>query len=69
VLEEGTVAAGDPIVVLDRPDHDVTVATMFRALMVEPALLPRLLAVEELKDWVRERALLAAAQRVQAEPV
>ena len=56
VLEEGSVAAGDPIVVLDRPDHDVTVATMFRALLVEPLLLPRLLAVDGLKGWVRERA-------------
>lgn len=62
VLEEGTVAAGDPIVVLDRPDHDVTVATMFRALLTDPRLLPRLLAVDDLKDWVRERALLAASR-------
>jgi MOSC domain-containing protein YiiM len=59
VLEEGAVAAGDPVVVLDRPGHDVTVATMFRALMVEPALLPRLLAVDGLKDWVQERAMAA----------
>jgi MOSC domain-containing protein YiiM len=61
VLEEGTVAAGDPIQVLDRPDHDVTVATMFRALVTQPELLPRLVAVDGLKDWVRERVL--AAQR------
>ncbi|HEX2895931.1 MAG TPA: MOSC domain-containing protein [Marmoricola sp.] len=60
VLEEGAVAAGDPIVVLDRPDHDVTVATLFRALLTEPALLPRLLVVDGLKDWVRERARAAA---------
>ena len=62
VLEEGTVTAGDPIVVLDRPDHDVSVATMYRALLVEPRLLPRLLEVEGLKDWVYERARLAAAR-------
>ena len=62
VLEEGTVAAGDPIVVLDRPEHDVSVATMFRALLVEPRLLPRLLAVDGLKGWVRERAEAAAAR-------
>lgn len=61
VLEEGTVTAGDPIVVLDRPAHDVSVAAMFRALTTEPAELPRLLAVDGLKSWVRERALLAAA--------
>jgi MOSC domain-containing protein YiiM len=60
VLEEGTVTSGDPIVVLDRPDHDVSVAMMFRALLTEPRLLPRLLEVDDLKDWVRERALLAA---------
>ena len=63
VLEEGTAAAGDPIEVLDRPDHAVTVSTMFRALLTDPSLLPRLVEVDGLKDWVRERALgsLAAA--------
>jgi MOSC domain-containing protein YiiM len=62
VLEEGVVQAGDPIVVLDRPDHEVTVALMFRALLTEPALLPALLEVDGLKDWVRERAVLAAGR-------
>lgn len=56
VLEEGVVAAGDPIVVLDRPGHDVTVATMFRALTTHQELLPRLLAVDGLKPWIHERA-------------
>jgi MOSC domain-containing protein YiiM len=56
VVEEGAVEAGDPVVVLDRPSHDVTVATMFRALMSEPTLLPALLDVEGLKPWVLERA-------------
>jgi MOSC domain-containing protein YiiM len=62
VLEEGTVAAGDQVVVLERPDHDVSVATMFRALLIEPRLLPRLLAVDGLKGWVQERAEAAAAR-------
>jgi MOSC domain-containing protein YiiM len=62
VLEEGTVSAGDAIVVLDRPDHDVSVRTMFRALMLDPRLLPGLLAVDNLKDWVHERATLAAGR-------
>jgi len=61
VLEEGIVSAGDPVAVLDRPGHGVTVTTMFRALMVEPALLPDLLLVDDLKPWVRQRALRAAA--------
>jgi len=60
VLEEGVVSAGDPIVVLDRPDHDVSVGLMFRALLLEPQLLPRLLEVEGLKDWVHQRARVAA---------
>jgi MOSC domain-containing protein YiiM len=55
VLEEGVVAAGDPIVVLDRPGHDVSVSTMFRALTTEPALLPLLRGVPGLKDWVQDR--------------
>ena len=59
VLEEGVVTAGDPIVVLDRPEHDVSVGTMFRAVTTEQELLPRLLEVDGLKDWVYERARLA----------
>jgi len=61
VLEEGIVSAGDAVVVLDRPAHAVTVETMFRALLLDPRLLPGLLAVDGLKDWVYERARLAAA--------
>ena len=68
VLEEGVVAAGDRIEVLDRPGHGVTVSMMFRALMTEPALLPRLLEVDDLKDWVHERARRAAAQLDGPEP-
>jgi len=59
VVEEGVVAAGDPIVVLDRPDHGVSVATMFGAVTTEQRLLPALLDVDGLKDWVYERARLA----------
>jgi MOSC domain-containing protein YiiM len=68
VVEEGAVEAGDRVEVLDRPTHGVTVATMFRALMTEPALLPRLLEVDDLKDWVHERARRAAAQLDGPEP-
>jgi MOSC domain-containing protein YiiM len=60
VLEEGTVVAGDRVVVLDRPDHDVSVATMFTALLLDQRLLPKLLEVEGLKGWVHERARFAA---------
>ncbi|MBW4721057.1 MOSC domain-containing protein [Saccharothrix obliqua] len=47
VVESGEVAAGDEAVLVTRPGHDVTVQVMFRALTLEPALLPRLQAVEE----------------------
>lgn len=56
VLEEGVVAAGDPIEVLDRPAHGVTVAEMFAAVTVRPDLLPRLAGVPGLKPWIYDRA-------------
>jgi MOSC domain-containing protein YiiM len=58
VLEEGHVQAGDTVVVEDRPDHGVTVATMFAAYMTDPSRLPELLAVDGLKP-----AVYAAARR------
>jgi MOSC domain-containing protein YiiM len=57
VLEPGVVQAGDAITVEDRPDHDVTVQRLFRAVTTEPRLLPGLLAAEGLKPWVYEKAL------------
>lgn len=56
VLEEGVVAAGDPVVVLERPDHGVTVADLFAAVTLRPALLTRVAEVPGLKPWVYERA-------------
>jgi MOSC domain-containing protein YiiM len=44
VIEPGEIRAGDPITVVHRPDHDVTVALQFRAVTTERHLLPRLLA-------------------------
>jgi MOSC domain-containing protein YiiM len=57
VLEEGDVAAGDAIEVVHRPDHGITVSTMFRALTTEPQLLPGLLAVETLATSVRAKVM------------
>jgi MOSC domain-containing protein YiiM len=60
VIEPGDIRAGDPIEVLHRPDHEVSVRLSFRALTVEPDLLPRLLAADALPqdilDMVRKRA-------------
>jgi len=50
VLAPGTVSAGDEIVVSYRPDHQVTVALMFRAFTTEPDLMPSVIAAIELND-------------------
>jgi MOSC domain-containing protein YiiM len=44
IVVPGQLRAGDPITVVRRPDHDVTVSLVYRALMTERELLPRLLA-------------------------
>lgn len=43
ILTAGTIQGGDPIEIVHRPAHDVTVTLTFRALMTEPELLPLLL--------------------------
>ncbi|HEY7812192.1 MAG TPA: MOSC domain-containing protein [Nakamurella sp.] len=64
VLRPGPVAAGDPVVVTNRPDHDITIGLMFRALTTEPDLLPRLAIVPDLHPEVRAkvRRRLASAR-------
>ncbi|MER5225126.1 MOSC domain-containing protein [Streptomyces flaveus] len=44
VIEPGEIRAGDPIEIMHRPDHEVTVSFQFRAVTTERELLPRLLA-------------------------
>lgn len=55
VVEPGEIRAGDPVTIVHRPDHDVTVTLAFRALMSEPELLPRLLAADALPAETRDR--------------
>jgi MOSC domain-containing protein YiiM len=59
VIEPGEIRADDPIEIVHRPDHDVTVAVVFRAMTLEPDLLPRLLVAEALplegKELARRR--------------
>ncbi|MET9383709.1 MOSC domain-containing protein [Streptomyces sp. NPDC002928] len=47
VIEPGEVRAGDPVEIVHRPAHEVTVALQFRAVTTERELLPRLLAAGE----------------------
>jgi MOSC domain-containing protein YiiM len=56
VIEEGEIQAGDEIEIVHRPGHDVTVALTFRALLVEPELLPRLLVADALDREFKEIA-------------
>jgi MOSC domain-containing protein YiiM len=58
VLEPGTLRAGDAVTVEHRPAHGVTVGTTFRALMLDPDLLPGVLAAgEDLAPKLRARVL------------
>ncbi|WP_345039252.1 MOSC domain-containing protein [Streptomyces sannanensis] len=50
VIEPGEIRAGDPIGIVHRPDHDITVAVQFRAVTTERTLLPRLLAAGDALD-------------------
>lgn len=56
VVEPGEISAGDPVEVVDRPDHGVTVGLSFRAFTLEPGLLPRMVDVEALPPEDRDRA-------------
>lgn len=64
VLEEGQLQAGDEIVVVHRPDHGVTVSTLFKALSTDRSLLPSLIGIDGLGDKPRSAAeKYVAAQR------
>lgn len=68
VLEEGAVAAGDPVTVVSRPDASVTVAEAMRAFYGDAALMRRLLQVEgRAAGW--DDAALSVLGRAVPEPV
>ncbi|MET9695719.1 MOSC domain-containing protein [Streptomyces sp. NPDC006529] len=50
VIQEGQVSPGDPIEVLHRPGHEVSVGFWFRAFTTERALLPRTRAAGDAMD-------------------
>ncbi|WP_082129494.1 MOSC domain-containing protein [Mycobacterium haemophilum] len=59
VISPATVRVGDMITIDYRPNHDVTVELVFRAVTTEPELLPRLLVADglatDLEDHARRR--------------
>lgn len=56
VVRPGRVRAGDPVTVVHRPAHSVTIAHAFRAWMLEPELLPSLLEVDDLAEEIKVSA-------------
>lgn len=56
VLRGGDVQRGDPVIIVHRPNHEVTIGLAFRAFTTERQLLPRLLDAEDLPEDARERA-------------
>ncbi len=56
VVEEGVVCAGDPVEVVARPAHGVTIGETFRALTGDRGLVPRLLEAPELPAEKHEYA-------------
>ncbi|MCW2786231.1 MAG: hypothetical protein JWP74_2748 [Marmoricola sp.] len=62
VLEEGVLAAGDAITVVEHAVDSVTVADLFAAVTIRPQLLAGLVDVPGLKPWIHERAVIAASR-------
>ena len=61
VLRTGSIGAGDPVEVLIRPDHEVTIGVMFA--QQEPAKMQRMLDSDvDLMDELRETAQRVAAR-------
>ncbi|MGY1688776.1 MOSC domain-containing protein [Geodermatophilus sp. SYSU D01105] len=67
VLETGEIGAGDPVDVVHRPDHGVTVGLAFRAYTTQKHRLPDLLpAVRYLPERTRDRIAAKIAARTGA---
>jgi MOSC domain-containing protein YiiM len=64
VVVPGTIRGGDVVSILHRPEHDVTVALTYRAMMTAPELLASLLAAgDDLPADIHEMAIGASQAR------
>ncbi len=61
VLEVGEIAAGDDVVIESRPDHEVTIGLVFRAMTTDRSLAPRMLDAHDLPPADYEFAVRHAA--------
>jgi MOSC domain-containing protein YiiM len=59
IVKEGDLGAGDPIEVLDRPEHAITSRMVFDAILSDPTLIPRAVHAcqlpSELRNWLAQR--------------
>nr|WP_296065868.1 MOSC domain-containing protein [uncultured Actinoplanes sp.] len=62
ILKAGHLRGGDPIEILHRPAHGVTVDEAFRIYMNEPESLPRLLEADELPEDLRRKVTATIAR-------
>ena len=56
VINPGTIRGGDTVEVVERPTHGVTIGFVYRALMVEPGLMPAVLDADALPEHVKKLA-------------
>ena len=60
IVAPGEIGAGDAVEVVERPAHDVTVAFVSRAVLLDETLLEAAAAAPalpaELAGWLRQRA-------------
>lgn len=63
VIEPGEIRAGDPVEIVHRPDHDITVRMQFLAATVRRNLLPELLMA---RDALHPETLRAALKYVES---
>lgn len=62
VVEPGEIEAGDDIRIIHRPEHQVTISLVYRALTTAPQLLPQLLAAgDDLVAELRQRVKVSTA--------
>jgi MOSC domain-containing protein YiiM len=59
IIKDGDLGAGDPIEVLDRPEHAITSRMVFDAILSDPTLIPRVVHAcqlpSELRNWLAQR--------------
>jgi MOSC domain-containing protein YiiM len=60
IIEEGELAAGDEVEIVEQPEHDISVGLFAEAYERDRTLLPRLLEADALpdawRDWIEEVA-------------